>query len=98
MSSILVPVRLSVQQLTFRIDPWGKSGLGLLVDLLYVVIFIHVECCIFPVDAEVLILLMDYSDLSVVQRKGLSVNQILKHLELGQQVVVKQKSIDVYLV
>ena len=49
-------------------------------------------------DAEVLILLMDYSYLSFVQREGLSVYQVLDHLELDQQVVVLQEPVDVDLV
>ena len=49
-------------------------------------------------DAEVLIFLMDYSDLSVIERKCLSVYQVLEDLELGKQVVVLEESIDVYLV
>jgi phage antirepressor YoqD-like protein len=50
------------------------------------------------VDAEILELLMNLSDLALVQRECLSVNQILYDLKLDQKIVVKKESVDVDLI
>ena len=49
-------------------------------------------------DAEILELLMNLSDLALVQTKCLSVNQILNDLKLDQKIVVKKESVDVDLI
>ena len=49
-------------------------------------------------DAEILELLMNLSDLTLVQTECLSVNQILNDLKLDQKIVVKKESVDVDLI
>lgn len=49
-------------------------------------------------DAEILELLMNLSDLALVQTECLSVNQILNDLKLDQKIVVKKESVDVDLI
>ena len=49
-------------------------------------------------DAEIFELLMNLSDLTLVQTECLSVNQILNDLKLDQKIVVKKESVDVDLI